>query len=529
MGRQATGQVLEKGGRWFARLTLGVTAEGERLRPALPLPWCTNREAAEARCAGLAELLRRLRAAQSEDLLAKVMPEAARATPEQWPTFVALVDAIERGQVAPAPVAPELETFEHVGRRWTSGDLARSYSDFVRAKTSVQDDIERLEWLYKTLGSVPVKAFTLKHYTDAMAALPPSAKAPATRRQYAQVIHKVLALAVWPLQLIKVHPMPKGAMPKIGGEKAKGYLFPEEEARLLACTEAPYARRLFYGFLAREGCRAGEAASLAWRDLDLATGELTLDRNKTDDPRSWTLDPGVWRALVILRGRRATEGPEALVFVRDNGRPMSIERLAEDLRRDLRVAGITRAQLFERSEQRMQVRAHDLRGTFTTLALALGRSELWVTDRTGHGSSEMVRTYTRTARSAKERALGWLVDLDRALPELLDQRATNGGSKGNDDESDPENPEQDSIDSRSGGMADAADSKSPVGAASGESTQENRGFSDASSPESTPVAPWVPIARLQVVGLVAALDRGDKAAVVQALNRLLAVVERQDK
>jgi integrase len=528
MARQATGTAFEDDGRWYVRLSLGPGPDGKPLRPAFPLPWCSDRAAAEERRDGLAALVRRLRAAGQETVLTKVLPEAARAPVEGWPTFVALVDAIERGQVAPPAAAPQFETFEHVGRRWTSGELARSYPDFVKAKRSVQDDKERLEKLYQVIGGVPVKAFTLRHYTDAMGALPPSARTPATRRQYAQLIHRVLALAVWPLQLTTVHPMPKGAMPKPGGDKAKGYLFPAEEAQLVGCPKVPLERRFLYGFLAREGCRASEAAGLAWRDLDLVTGEVHLDRNKTDDPRAWALDPGVWRALVAWRAVRASEPPEASVFVRAGGLPLSTSRLAEGLRRDLLRAGVDRPQLFERSEQRQQLRAHDLRGTFVTLSLALGRAEVWVTDRTGHGSSEMVAGYTRAARSAKERSLGWLVDLDRALGMQVDQSSVPGGS----------------IVSGEGGGSGKAEQKEPLAEVAEWQTQriqnllialregprrgETAAATDAEVRQTTPPDDCLTIEGRAVIlagRVIEALLQGDHATATLLADRLLELLE----
>ena len=146
-------------------------------------------------------------------------------------------------------------------------------------------------------------------------------KAPATRRQYAQVIHKVLALAVWPLQLIETHPLrPRGRCPSSLGEKAKGYPFRRKRRGFWRAPEAPYARRLFYGFPARE---VQGMASLAWRDLDLTTGELTLDREQDRRPAQLTLDPGVGgRWSWVARRATRTLG----LGVRDNGRPMSIER-----------------------------------------------------------------------------------------------------------------------------------------------------------------------------------------------------------
>ena len=86
-------------------------------------------------------------------------------------------------------------------------------------------------------------------------------------------------------------------------------------------------------------------------------------------------------------------------------------------------AGIDRAELHEHSASRQQMRAHDLRATFVTLALANGRSETWVADRTGHRSSVMINTYRRAARSVAELGLGELRSLVDAIPELA-QSAT---------------------------------------------------------------------------------------------------------
>jgi hypothetical protein len=49
------------------------------------------------------------------------------------------------------------------------------------------------------------------------------------------------------------------------------------------------------------------------------------------------------------------------------------------------------------------------------VALANGRSEAWVADRTGHRSSQMIARYKRTARTAAELSLGDWAPLDVAL------------------------------------------------------------------------------------------------------------------
>ena len=119
------------------------------------------------------------------------------------------------------------------------------------------------------------------------------------------------------------------------------------------------------------------------------------------------------KALKWWREKRCKRAPaDAAVFadVVDAG------HLADTLRVHLKAAGIDRPELFEHNEKRRQIDVHGLRATFVTLALANGRSESWVCDRTGHRSSTMVAKYKRTARTAAALRLGALTPLDRALP-----------------------------------------------------------------------------------------------------------------
>jgi integrase len=71
-------------------------------------------------------------------------------------------------------------------------------------------------------------------------------------------------------------------------------------------------------------------------------------------------------------------------------------------------AGVDRHELHNSGTNRRQLRAHDLSGTFVTLSLANGKTEVWVQDRTGHRSSLVVNRYRRSARSALELELGSL-------------------------------------------------------------------------------------------------------------------------
>jgi integrase len=312
-----------------------------------------------------------------------------------------------RGSLETKPAPGAIHTFAQLGEAWTSGRLAAEHPDHIRVKRSAGKDAEKLKVLNKTIGPVPIKRFVLADAKRAMAALP-KGLASATRRAYAQIIGRMLALAVYPLELIPASPLPRGFLPKVTRTRATAWLYPAEETALLACERVPLARRVLYGFLAREGLRCGEALALTWADLDLTRGAVRLDKNKTDDPRAWALTPGV--AAALERWRTHTEVGGELVFHVPNE-----AHLAEAFRADLATAKIDRAELFERSATRRPIRVHDLRATFVTLSLAAGRSETWVADRTGHRSSVMINAYRRAARHAAELGLGELAPLDGAL------------------------------------------------------------------------------------------------------------------
>jgi integrase len=268
-------------------------------------------------------------------------------------------------------------------------------------------------------GDVRVDQFTLEHADFVMSNLPEKSRktgrplTSATRRQVAQVMGRLLNLAVYPGRWRKESPIPKGWLPKPGPSKAKECLYPDEDAKLLdgkathpGKADVPLLRRFAYGFLSREGMRTDEMASLRWRDVDLERGRVTLDKNKTDDPRDWELRPDVVEALGRWKKRYQPKAEAGDHVFAEDGVPINVERLAEQLRADLERVGVDRPQLFERSEARQPLRAHDLRATFITVALATGQTETWVMDRTGHTTSEMVNRYRRKARSWKLGQLG---------------------------------------------------------------------------------------------------------------------------
>jgi integrase len=398
---------------WRVKVRVSPGPEG---RESLALtPFSPEDEVgAQARAALLGELLEGLAAANQAEELCRDVARTLVQLPE-GDELQAHVRFVRTKLCTGAYVrGDKTTTIQQFGEAWTSGKLAKQHPDHIKSKRSADQDERNLRlYIYPQIGDMPVSAVRMEHLQTVMTSLPAHLGASA-RRHVAQAMRRLMALAVYPCQLIERSPVPGGFLPRVP-RTSFTFLYPEEEAALLRCTAVPLLRRLVYGVLAREGMRKEELAQLRHRDLDLRNGVLTLRDHKTADTtgvRVWRLGDDT-RVVLSWWGDQHPGEPGALVFP-----GLTVSNLARQLRRDLALAGVTRTELFEGGGKQRKLRAHDLRATFVTLALASGRPEQWVTDRTGHTSSEMVARYRRGARVAAEVGLGWLSPMDRTLPEL---------------------------------------------------------------------------------------------------------------
>jgi integrase len=318
--------------------------------------------------------------------------------------------ANEPPPVKPAPAALA-NTWGELATLWISGELHNLFRNKVDplAESTAEAHRDRLNRLRKTIGDVQLSSFTEEHANLALRALPAKQKW-ATRKQYELLIFRVLKLAVNPCKLIKSHPLPEGWVTKNKERPAMSWLYPAEDAQLMACIEVPFEFRLAYGFLAREGMRLGELLRVVWSDIDWRLGSIKLDKNKTNVPRVWRMSAGVVRALRYVweeQGKPKTGKVFTCWAVPKDAAPL--------FRAHLKTAGVDRPELFEHSAERRQIRLHDLRATFITVALMLHYPEVWIMDRTGHKRSNQVHEYRRAARFAEESELGALLPLDVAL------------------------------------------------------------------------------------------------------------------
>ena len=437
MPREASGYLRRRARGWTAYVRV---APNDRRAFQLAISPRED-ERASARAALLVDMSKRLEGVASADEVATLLRQAGLArTDPALAAVTGAVDAIASGQTRTTGGALS-PTFEAFAEEWTSGRLRKKHPDHVREKDATGDLRILRKYVTPILDGVRLPDVTLDHAERVMARVP-AELSPSSRLAIAQCMRKVLSLAVYPGRHIAASPIPREWMPKTPRNgKAKSCLYPAEDAKLTGCAEVPLERRLAYGILAREGMRASELACLRWRDVDLEHGRVRLDANKTDDPRAWALSADVVRVLAWWKKRTTPDRDEGATdadveAARDADLVLGID-LKEGAARlrgktwdpktghrdepgDLRTAGVTRPELFERSKTRQPIRLHDLRATFVTVSLANGKTEQWVTDRTGHRSSQMLALYTRQARTWAELELGTLRPLDELLPEMRD-------------------------------------------------------------------------------------------------------------
>ncbi len=419
-------------GKFYAQIAMG---KGKRKGVLCPL--ATSLDDARQRSALASELVAMLTEAGQDDYIKGAVTAATTLPLEKLPEARKHAQAIAAGRT-PAQKRAELGglTYGQFAERLTSGKLHKLYPDHVSEiePDTMKDYTSTLrDYVLPKLGPLPIGAVTLDHALDVMRAVPRELSS-SRRRRIAFIMRRVFALAAFPARVIASNPIPDGFLPKLDPPRARGFLFPDEEAQLIAGLDAdgetvvPLALRVLFALLSREGLRKDEAASLEYADkrtagaagwVDLERGWIYLDRNKTDDARDWALAPDVAEAL--RRWRKLAPSSRFLFPADDDPKArMNVEHVADLLRAALVGVGVERMELFESSKDRRNIVVHDLRAVFITTALAQGRTEGWIQRRTGHTTSAMLARYRRRAAELEEGERAKLAPMHETIPELAE-------------------------------------------------------------------------------------------------------------
>lgn len=406
-------RLRKKGTAWSVRLRFG---EGQDSWFDLNVP-AEQAEMAEDRRRRLQRLAQLLKAAGKIAKSREILTQAASERTER--AFRNIEVAVEG--FSPEAVAAEgrAPTFRQVAEDWTSGRLAERFPEAVPAKTEEGRESDRamLRVFYPALGDLPLPAIT-EEDTDRARALIPASLHPETRANYLQKLHQIFGFAAGPMRLIERSPIRvvKRVRPK---RTVFWFLYPDEDAKLLACTRIPLAYRILYGFLTRNGTRISETLRLTRDHLDLDRGKIHLEAEwtKTGNARFWDLSTDVRSALSTWL--EIDDVKSSRVFHGERSPTLNRNTVLRRFQQDLEWAGIERPELRVSTPGSRRLRLHDLRASFVTLALRQGRPLPWIMDRSGHENIQTIEKYRRLVRHADEAGLPqWFSGLDQAIPEL---------------------------------------------------------------------------------------------------------------
>lgn len=437
MGRRRTGSVYESRGTWYASLTIRSTKRSARM------PWAKTKAEAASRTREIQEILDTVGRGATEALAFRFAQEAAKASPDEVRELAVLAKDFAAGKEREIePVVGVVEsvgheiTFGEVAELWTSGELARRYRkvrDIAHEnnRTRLRDYVLGVRHGARMLRDVPIREVTRAH---ADAVLRQEQVSQTMVHHVAQVVARVLSLAVDPLALIAQSPLPRGWVPRPPEVQKSAFLFPQEVAQLLGCAEIPLVRRIFFAFALNEGIRRGRLVALEWSKLVEAPGNpdklmCRVPGKSNKPPVRWILEDDTAR---MLRGWRTLCPSEALVFPaealpryrrRRAGKPIAMGKFGEVLRDALKTAGVTRQELFESEDGFRRLVGHDLRAGYVIYAREAGESDRHIAQRTGHTSKAMIDRYDQAAAILKDSGCGELPPVDQMIPEIAEALA----------------------------------------------------------------------------------------------------------
>ena len=229
----------------------------------------------------------------------------------------------------------------------------------------------------------------------------PRGLSPKTVRNIHQILSSALKLAQ-EQRIILTNPAEGCALPKVEHREMKTLPVEQLQSFLREAKDSGVFE-LYYLELAT-GLRRGELLGLKWEDIDLEHGDLRVRRQiaringkvveaplKTKN--AYRTLPLAEDTISILKEQKKKVGSSPWVFPSATGGPISPDSVLHMLHRVLKRAGLP------------QVRFHDLRHTFATLALQNGVDIKTVSGMLGHFSAGFtLDTYAHVTTSAQKAA-----------------------------------------------------------------------------------------------------------------------------
>lgn len=300
--------------------------------------------------------------------------------------------------------------------RVTIGEYAESWVETVakqRVRPTTLANYKRLVKLHVIphIGGLRLDRLAPLHLQSWQAALEQAGVSP-SQRHAAYVLLKTVLSQALRLGLIARNPLDAIDRPRISRKELQ-ILAPAEVRQLLEAAEGHRLKPLLVLAVAT-GARQGELFGLQWRDVDLETGVLTIQRTLVEvsghiefgEPktkrsrRRVDLPRYAVEALRAYRSKQpATPHPATLIFTDTLGHP-------------LRRSNFTRRvwhKLLEKSNL-PRVKFHSLRHSHITTLLAEGANLKAVSERVGHSRTSMTADVYAHAVEGMQRELASTLD-----------------------------------------------------------------------------------------------------------------------
>jgi integrase len=223
-----------------------------------------------------------------------------------------------------------------------------------------------------------------------------------------------------------------------GTEPRRSWVEPEQLGALIDAAD-PYLRPIV-ATMAEAGLRVGEATALDWRDVNLATGTLTVRAAKTaaGAGRHVDLPGGLVEELSVWKARSPSTRPSDPVFVSRSRNGEHARQTPRNVQARLKTAvkaaneTLAEAGIEPISER---VTPHSLRRTYASVRAALRDDPVYIAEQLGHRDARFTfRVYQRAAKRRERLAGEHLAAFDRALeraelgrrmvPEPVSRRST---------------------------------------------------------------------------------------------------------
>ncbi len=189
-------------------------------------------------------------------------------------------------------------------------------------------------------------------------------------------------------------------------ESAPRRTWVEPEQLMALLDAAPKRHRAVLATLAGAGLRVGELCALDWRDIDLATGTLTVQESKTPaGRREVDLPSGLVTELWTLAATSPQTGPDDPVFLGRRGTRQTPDNVGRRLKSAIKRANVQleAAGIASISER---VSPHSLRRTFASLRYACGDDPVYVAEQGGWADPSFpIKVYAKAVRR-RERLSG---------------------------------------------------------------------------------------------------------------------------